>query len=384
MKYLTTAVSIITLACALFAGAIPGSAEKNISRADKLTVAVLDLEARGMSKIAAMTVCDIIRSELIDSDRFLVVERNQMNVILKEQGLQQTGCTDSSCAVQIGKLLSARKVLIGEVNKLDTAIHITVRIVDVERGLAEFSTSEKAKSLDEIDIAAKSIVRKLTERITGRAIAAEKVKEEKETPISREEIKAGIVSRYPLARVSAGFMTTNYGMTEAKFGKSMNYSIDLFFYRHRFSESKGYDIFFRWRLYGGGDLRPEMARLNPADVSSTYQPPYIGLAAGGRYITGTYYPGVQLQPYCLLAYQYIRAIDYSGFNVNGVGDVEFKYNSPYGFLMGAGMEISPFRYFGFYIELDYGYNPAKVFGGLKNLDGLTFNFGTSFRAGSLM
>ncbi len=141
---------------------------------DKLRLAIIDLQAKGVSKVVGVAVTDLIRSDMVDTGRFTIVERSQMDAILKEQGLQQTGCTDSSCAVQLGKVLSANKVLIGEINQLGTDLIITVRIVDVEKGVADFSTSEKAKDLNEIDKTVKVLVDKLTMRITGkRSLAGE-------------------------------------------------------------------------------------------------------------------------------------------------------------------------------------------------------------------
>ncbi len=140
----------------------------------KLRLAVVDLQPKGISKVVSVAVTDLMRSNMVDTGRFVVVERSQMDAIFKEQALQQTGCTDSACAVEMGKMLSANKVLVGEINKLGTDIVITVRMVDVEKGVAEFSTNEKAKNIEEIDKAVKTLVDKLTLRITGkRSLAGE-------------------------------------------------------------------------------------------------------------------------------------------------------------------------------------------------------------------
>jgi len=135
---------------------------------DKMRIAVMDLQAKGVSKVLASGITDMIRSDMVDTGLFLVVERNQMNEILKEQELQQTGCTDNACAVEIGKLLSARKILIGEITALRSATLITVRIVDVEKGVAEFSSKETAKDDADIQNAASRLSMKLVGRITGK------------------------------------------------------------------------------------------------------------------------------------------------------------------------------------------------------------------------
>lgn len=123
--------------------------------ADKVTIAVLDLAGKGVPKIVSNAISDIIRSEFVNIGNFTVVERSQMNLILKEQGLQMTGCTDSSCAVEYGKLLSAKRIVIGEVSKVGKRIIITARYVNVRNGKSLFSAYGKANSIDDIDVTAK-------------------------------------------------------------------------------------------------------------------------------------------------------------------------------------------------------------------------------------
>ena len=134
---------------------------------DKVTVAVLDLVPKSVPKIISNAVSDIIRSELINIGNFTIVERSQMNAILEEQELQMTGCTDTSCAVQFGKILSAIRIVIGEVNKIDENIFITIRYVNVESGESLFSANGKASSYDDVDIVAKATAKDLAKRIVS-------------------------------------------------------------------------------------------------------------------------------------------------------------------------------------------------------------------------
>lgn len=121
------------LVCALAlcaALASPGMAD------DKVRIAVMDLQARGVPETLASTVSALVRSEIVNTGLFTVVEREQINEIMKEQGLQMSGCTEQACAVQMGRLLSARKMLVGELNAAGGSFVATIRIVDVELGLS--------------------------------------------------------------------------------------------------------------------------------------------------------------------------------------------------------------------------------------------------------
>lgn len=96
-------------------------------------VAVLDLDAVGASKVEASAMTDRLREELLRTGKFTLVDRSQMQAVLDEQALQQTGCTSQECAVQVGKVLGVRKIVSGKVTKIaDTQWLLNVTVVDVE------------------------------------------------------------------------------------------------------------------------------------------------------------------------------------------------------------------------------------------------------------
>ena len=133
----------------------------------KIRIAVIDFRAKNISKPTANMVSELIRTEMINIGKFIVIERSQMDEILKEQGVQQSGCTDISCAVEVGKMLSAKKMLLGTVMKLGGRIIINGRIVDVEKGVAEFGQKQDAASESALYDAVSEFSRKLSRRISS-------------------------------------------------------------------------------------------------------------------------------------------------------------------------------------------------------------------------
>ena len=136
-------------------------------KTEKMRIAVMDFEAKDITSKDAVKYSELIRNDIVNSGQFVVIERSQMGQILKEQGLQQTGCTDVSCAVEIGKVLSARKILVGTIMKIEDQIIITGRIVDVENGTAEISEKAIAANKNEIVTAVSIFVDRLADRITN-------------------------------------------------------------------------------------------------------------------------------------------------------------------------------------------------------------------------
>lgn len=109
----------------------------------KTSIAVADLEARGMTKDDGGIISDRLREELLNTGVFRVMERSVMDQILKEQSFQQTGvCTGSDCQVQVGRMLGVDRLVIGSVGKLGTLYTLSIRMLNVETGEIEQSFSQ--------------------------------------------------------------------------------------------------------------------------------------------------------------------------------------------------------------------------------------------------
>ncbi len=104
------------------------------ARKEKPGIAVLDFKALGVSGSEAAFMSDFLRSDLVSSKAFRVIDRASMERILAEQGFQQTGCTTRECAVQMGKLLNAKNMVSGNFGKLAGLFQITINVVNVESG----------------------------------------------------------------------------------------------------------------------------------------------------------------------------------------------------------------------------------------------------------
>ena len=132
---------------------------------ERLRVVVVDLKAQGVPNTKAMIISNMLRNDLVNDGRFIVIERNQMESILKEQGFQQTGCTDQACVVEMGRLLSANKMIVGEVLGADNTLYITVRVVDVEKGVIDFAEKEIAPFDEQLDQVTARLTSKLSDKI---------------------------------------------------------------------------------------------------------------------------------------------------------------------------------------------------------------------------
>ncbi len=95
-------------------------------------IAILPLDANGVSRSEADILTERLRSAFVLDGRFQVVERSQMEAILAEQGFQQAGCTTNECLVQAGLMLGVNRMVGGSVGKIGSRYTLDVRLFDVE------------------------------------------------------------------------------------------------------------------------------------------------------------------------------------------------------------------------------------------------------------
>ncbi len=99
-----------------------------------ITVAVLDFDGANISKDELVILADRLSSEIFKLGEYTVVERSAMGEILSEQGFQQSGCTTTDCAVEVGALLGVQRMVTGSIGKIGNLYTITAKSINVETG----------------------------------------------------------------------------------------------------------------------------------------------------------------------------------------------------------------------------------------------------------
>jgi len=141
-----------------------------LSAAEKLTIVIMDFQARDVSQAEAFKTSELIRIEMVKSGSYIVLERAQVDKVLREQRLQRSECADAACATQVGKILSARKILTGTVMRYGGNLVMAGRVVDVASGVVEFAEKERALSKKDELYMVERFCEKLTRKITGKSL----------------------------------------------------------------------------------------------------------------------------------------------------------------------------------------------------------------------
>jgi len=107
----------------------------------KTTLAVLDLDAKGLEKTQSEILTNRLRSNAVSLGIYEIVERQKMQEILDEQEFQLSGCTTDACAVEVGQLLGVQKMITGSIGSIGKIYTVELRLLDIETGKIERSAS---------------------------------------------------------------------------------------------------------------------------------------------------------------------------------------------------------------------------------------------------
>lgn len=113
----------------------------------KINIAVLEFEARGgVSKEDAASLSDAFQGQIIETNEFIVVDRNRIKSILQEQGFQQSeACSQVECMVEVGRILKVEKMFAGTIGRVGKIYTVNIQLIDI--GTAQI-LQNKSRRLD--------------------------------------------------------------------------------------------------------------------------------------------------------------------------------------------------------------------------------------------
>ncbi len=116
---------IIVLVLLLVGVTTAGAAER---------IAVLDLKPVGVDANLTLAVSENLRTMIIEGGYYKIVERSQINKLMDEYKLIQSGITEDNHAQKVGSLANVDLVVIGSLGKIFDCYIINVRIIKVATG----------------------------------------------------------------------------------------------------------------------------------------------------------------------------------------------------------------------------------------------------------
>jgi len=102
---------------------------------ERFECAVLDFQSQSTDTLAARNMAEALREELFRAGKCDLVARNQMEIILQEQGFQQSGCVGGECQVRTGQVLGVSQIVAGTLARTaEGGWSLRTSRIDVETG----------------------------------------------------------------------------------------------------------------------------------------------------------------------------------------------------------------------------------------------------------
>lgn len=149
-KFLSVLLLIILIIC-------PISSKEN-----KLYVAIIPIESDEVSDSDAATLTKMFETQIAKTRSVKLIERTEINSILKEQSFSLSDFADKDSALAFGKLVSARYLICPTVNKFLSKYLIAVNVFDAESGEKLWGIDDEAKDDAELKTKFEKIAKKVS------------------------------------------------------------------------------------------------------------------------------------------------------------------------------------------------------------------------------
>jgi len=131
--------------------------------------AILPFQERGDDvKGLGAQVTDLLFAELVADERMYLVDREDLDEILKELELSRSGMVKSSEAAQVGQLTGAKILLTGSVIQVDGKLYLVAKIIGTETTRV-LGASVKGNVRDELDALTGQLADEVARTIETRA-----------------------------------------------------------------------------------------------------------------------------------------------------------------------------------------------------------------------
>ena len=144
------------------------TAKQPVTPGKKISIAVVQfktLNKEAQDIALGDLISETFTSALVNSSIFKITEREQLDKVIKEMEMNQTGFIETTDAVQIGKMLHADAIITGSVALLGNQIQLNARVIDIESAyVISAETQTSSYSLANINKMVNEIVARLASK----------------------------------------------------------------------------------------------------------------------------------------------------------------------------------------------------------------------------
>jgi len=116
----------------------------------KISMAIMEFRANNTNEGYGKACMDMLSEKLFASERFILMEKNQMDRIARLNGFNEFNTADPLQIAKLGKKLNVDKMLVGSITYLGIYI-IDVKVLNATSGEIEFNTKKKISSIEKLE-----------------------------------------------------------------------------------------------------------------------------------------------------------------------------------------------------------------------------------------
>jgi outer membrane protease len=133
----------------------------------KPIITILDFNTNGIASNDMKAVVSLLSSAIFETSKFEVIDKSQRDIILAELKFSISGCADETCQLEIGKMLAAEYIVVGDISKVGSRFILNAKIIETKssktintaRGLFD-SIEELLSNVDNLAIELSNIKNK--------------------------------------------------------------------------------------------------------------------------------------------------------------------------------------------------------------------------------
>ena len=142
-------IGLIVFLCTCAGNPVQGSNSSHSTNEDQLDIAIRETSAylnknltvgnkiailniQSDSSVLSNYIIDELISNIINDQKFSIIERQQLDAIRAELNFQLSGEVDDNSAQRLGQMLGAQNIITGNVTKIGDRYRLTVRALNVE------------------------------------------------------------------------------------------------------------------------------------------------------------------------------------------------------------------------------------------------------------
>ena len=101
----------------------------------QFAVSILDFKGEDVQDKVLRACYNQLEESLIQSNRFTVIDKSQRDEILDEQKFQNSGACDEDCAVEIGQLVGAEYLMLGEIIGFGDLFQVNIKLSILKKAM---------------------------------------------------------------------------------------------------------------------------------------------------------------------------------------------------------------------------------------------------------